>query len=1366
MNDQYNNRYSCPIFNKELKQELLYDLPKELNSTPSTSASVTSMPDNVKSSTSTSQKSTLSHSSSYRAHETTVASSSKQTEEGSSSVNIIQSNQKTKNPPTSFHGYNIYSSDSELECPPIHAQISPSSSFSSNSKRNSVLRNRPRPIPLNLSGSIRSFSDAPKSSSFSKRWKKGAPTPPGTPTKHHFVVRGPKSKLKTAVKPNPGHPSPLSAKYSRFAQNSPVTSSFNHESSRPVRRRHNSMVMPHTKEYERLANLFGWRGEEIKQSKWEFISTPSEEDQEAKTKLRVVNPWRKPSKNSLKERIFIPSSSHEIDDDEQSERKISISFTQFDRIPQRVNGTSTSQVILPTARPVCRLSFGEDNLDPTIFDSVKSDDSPALIVWSEDKSLANVATKKTVQRRFSVGNNATRLLTVSESRKTIMFATLEKLIENLTVDIDYGLLTDFFLTYRSFASPLKLCRLLILRYQWALLEDTQERWIVRIRLFVVLRHWVINYFSLDFLTSRELRETLANYLLSLTGSIPVLRSPRDQRVVFGLLRIMRSLTVYYRYGVPPSDDGNTTFIADGIEEAREEFWGIKIPEEEELIGQMASFSFEKSSEDLCQTEGSKLRKTESEPLFKETQSKDDGTSLLRSVLLSQQKQKDIGVEKSKKMLMKQFSSASLRRVRSVLKGNPEKDNKGSTKPNAEAPSNQLSEEAAFSSVYGDLVVPSTPQKDHQSKEEVFPHLQTKASKKFKFGFFSSLRRHKKHTSVSPATTPEMSPNSSANSTPYSSLSVSTVPSRVSAESLFEYLPTIPAFEPLQFDQKVISKSPSPSNQEDNDSDSDNDNSSVIIHNFDPIATTEKKPSHPEPSSVNLPRQKCQSAPPASIAQLPLVIPREYRTKKRVSLPPKTSFGFSEPKATKLTVRRSMSSYMSKNKSPSWGKLHTYPKANPSSADVTRAFVTNTIGKFARVRRAVHENLKHKKDEDTDSEDVECTGCDYCREYKKNPNPGKISPQLASNVKDISENALGFQQFFQGESSIDQTSMPTFRATDLDDAIKAGNDQPDLATVLDPIRSTPTENSKTFSSSVVPPKNFVARTVPRVLTKRQPRPFILKYRSEILAQNFTLIERDILNGVVWEELIKWSKNAGQKKSILGIQNLIERFNQTCQWVVSEIVATRDISMRAKVIEKFIRIALKCYQHRNFATVTQLTLGLQNPVVDRLHKTWSRVGLYELRLLADLERFTQPFKNWKHIREAMHVISEDWGGDGGGEESVFPSETPPSTAIGGCIPFLGLFLSDLVYNSELPSTVEPESPGSSHLQQSTVENGEKIKLVNFHKFRTCAKIIKRVLAFQTLAQRYQFQYEPVVYSKCLNLHCLDNVSVRILSTECEP
>ncbi|ORX92146.1 ras GEF [Basidiobolus meristosporus CBS 931.73] len=1121
-------------------------------------------------------------------------------------------------------------------------------------------------------------------------------------------------------------------KKSHYPPNSPVTSTFSYDATptpQHVRRRHNSMVMPHTKEYERLANLFGWRGEEIKQSKWEFISSPAYDDQEARAKLRVVNPWRKPSKSSLKERIFIPSSGHEIDDDDdQSERKISISFTQFDRIPQRFDVASPRSAT-STIRHLCRLSFGEDDLDPTIFDSIMSGNGPALIVWSEESPPSAPPSKKALRRRFSSGNKSHGLLAPLDVRKTIMFATIEKLIESMTIDIDYSLLTDFFLTYRSFASPLKLCRLLILRYQWALLDDTQDRWVVRIRL--------------------ELRETLAKYLLSLTTSSPVLRSPRDQRVVFSLLRIMRSLTIYYRYGVPPADEGSVTFVAEGIEEARDEFWGVQIPEEEELVIQVEPDSSNKDSQNTCQAENLKPRKTD-DSMLSEAHTREDGSPLLRFVLLSQQKQNEVETDKSRKLMIKRFSSASLNKMRSALKGSTKlgKDAAVVTPQKENRP-------GPFS--YDDLKFSTTPAGNH-TPERTSPHSRDDTARKFNINFLSTLRRRKNRSSTSSASTPDLSTavslNSSANSTPYSSLSASTVQSRISVESLFEYLPVGNSYESLG---QVQNGSESYKMHHDN-----SDGASVIVHNFESGCQSTPERRSAESTNANVPRQKCQSAPPTA-TQLPPPLPKDTRSKKRVSLPPKGSSHTVEPKPEKLTIRRSVSSYISRNKTTSSAKLHTYPKANPSSADVTRAFVTNTIGKFTRVRRAVHENFKHKKEDDTDSEEVECAGCDYCREYTPFPNSAQTSPQMASNVSEHPEVTPGCQSS-PGEYSLGHSYMSNNSSFGSPNS----GDEVDYGHTIDPTSTPGMTHGLSGNARVAvgahstSPKNAASHTGHHALPKRQPKSFILKYRSEVLAQHFTIIERDVFHGVVWEELIKWTKNAGQDKSIRGIQNLIERFNQTCQWVVSEIVSTKDISVRVKVIEKFIRVALKCYQYRNFATVTQLTLGLQNPVVDRLHKTWSRVGLYELRLLADLERFTQPFKNWKNIREAMDIISEDWGGDGGEEPALGP-ESSSSSVIGGCIPFLGLFLSDLVYNSELPSTVEPEYTDQESAQE--YQNAE-IQLINFHKFRTCAKIIKRVLAFQTLAQKYHFQPEVAIYSKCLNLHCLDNVTVRVLSSECEP
>lgn len=120
-----------------------------------------------------------------------------------------------------------------------------------------------------------------------------------------------------------------------------------------------------------------------------------------------------------------------------------------------------------------------------------------------------------------------------------------------------------------------------------------------------------------------------------------------------------------------------------------------------------------------------------------------------------------------------------------------------------------------------------------------------------------------------------------------------------------------------------------------------------------------------------------------------------------------------------------------------------------------------------------------------------------------------------------------------------------------------------------------------------------------------RCFIMSYRTSKIASQLCFIERDVLVKVGWEELIhcKWTKmdasgkinpNYGQESNFdgihvdeekinytrqsemrrteeQGIEQVILRFNTVCLWVSSEIVRTRNINERVKLIEKFIRLA---------------------------------------------------------------------------------------------------------------------------------------------------------------------------------------------------
>ncbi|RUS25584.1 hypothetical protein BC938DRAFT_471934 [Jimgerdemannia flammicorona] len=136
----------------------------------------------------------------------------------------------------------------------------------------------------------------------------------------------------------------------------------------------------------------------------------------------------------------------------------------------------------------------------------------------------------------------------------ITAATVEKLVEKLTKDIDYTFMTDFFLTFRLFLSPVRLCKLLILRFRWALQGDLEEHQLVRIRTyshaissflryvsrtFVVIRHWLTFYFTQDFITSRTLRFMTTTFLNDMRVHPVILSSQRDERIIRSLRTVLK-----------------------------------------------------------------------------------------------------------------------------------------------------------------------------------------------------------------------------------------------------------------------------------------------------------------------------------------------------------------------------------------------------------------------------------------------------------------------------------------------------------------------------------------------------------------------------------------------------------------------------------------------------------------------------------------------------------------------------------------------------------------------------------------------------------------------------------------------------------
>lgn len=108
-----------------------------------------------------------------------------------------------------------------------------------------------------------------------------------------------------------------------------------------------------------------------------------------------------------------------------------------------------------------------------------------------------------------------------------------------------------------------------------------------------------------------------------------------------------------------------------------------------------------------------------------------------------------------------------------------------------------------------------------------------------------------------------------------------------------------------------------------------------------------------------------------------------------------------------------------------------------------------------------------------------------------------------------------------------------------------------------------------------------------------------------------------------------------------------------WTTSEVVLTQSLAERSKVLSKFIHIAAACQRLHNYATLTQIVMGLQSNHISALTKTWEGLNVEDTKLWHDLQDLVDSRKNWAKMRNEMDAAS------------VMPREKGQ-----GCIPFLGI------------------------------------------------------------------------------------------------
>ncbi|XP_071666694.1 ral guanine nucleotide dissociation stimulator-like 1 [Patagioenas fasciata] len=256
----------------------------------------------------------------------------------------------------------------------------------------------------------------------------------------------------------------------------------------------------------------------------------------------------------------------------------------------------------------------------------------------------------------------------------------------------------------------------------------------------------------------------------------------------------------------------------------------------------------------------------------------------------------------------------------------------------------------------------------------------------------------------------------------------------------------------------------------------------------------------------------------------------------------------------------------------------------------------------------------------------------------------------------------------------------------------------------------------------------------------PEEFSL-FQEDLVAEQLTYMDATLFQNVVPHHCLGciWSRRDKKENKQLAqsIRATISQFNAITNCVLSTILESKELKtqQRAKILEKWIRIARQCRVLNNFSSLKAIVSALQSTSVYRLKKTWACVPKDTMLMFEELSEIFSDSDNFAMSRELLMKVGISLSCQvmisTKAELSPVPNQRAPvcGGVTQGTVPYLGTFLTDLVM---LDTAL-----------QDYLEGG----LINFEKRRREFEVIAQIKLLQSSCNSYcMAQDEKFVQWKC--------------------